>query len=123
MPDFNSVLYQILGNKIKDRRKELRLSQDELSKKLTNLGRTSISNIEKGRQQPPLHVIYLICNALDIDIQSILPAFSDIEAQVNSKESNQSSEIENYINTFDADKSTLEEIKELIKNQKNDTKL
>jgi transcriptional regulator with XRE-family HTH domain len=123
MSDFNSVLYQILGRKIKERREELKYSQDDLSKKIKSISRTSISNIEKGRQQTPLHVIYLMCNALDIDIQTILPVFSEIEAQIKSKESNLSSEIEKYINAFEADQSVLNEIKAFIKKQGNDTQL
>ena len=123
MPTFNSVLYDILGKKLKYKREELCYSQDELSQKLLNLSRTSISNIEKGRQQPPLHVIYQLCNVLKVDIHTILPSFSEIEEQLKNKETFSQSEIENYIDTFKADKSILDEIKALIKNQKNDTEL
>lgn len=52
MKNFNSILYQILGNRIKTRREELNMNQIELGEK-ANIGRTSISNIEQGRQKPP----------------------------------------------------------------------
>ena len=119
MVDFNSALYKILGAKIKVRREELQLSQSELSDKISGLGRTSISNIEKGRQQPPLHTVYQICQALDFDIQNILPTYSQILKEVKSYSSNEI-EIEKYFNNSDIDESLLEEIKNLIKNQKDE---
>jgi hypothetical protein len=44
--------------------------------------RTSITNIEAGRQKAPLHVIYTICDALDVDPLKILPTPSEVRQQV-----------------------------------------
>lgn len=110
MIDFNSALYQILGERIKKRREELRLNQIELSEKV-KIGRTSISNIEKGRQCPPLALIYSICYALDIDIHSLLPTYSEVDLRINFTDTI----IDNYIDSFGTDKNTIEHIKAIIK--------
>ncbi len=112
MVDFNSTLYQILGDHIKKRRKEFSLNQTELANKIEGVGRTSISNIEKGRQQPPLHVIYKICNVLDIDIHRILPTYSEVVEKLNL---NSSDLLTSYLEDSDIGESTLEKIKELLK--------
>lgn len=119
MLEFSFVLYSILGERIKVKREELNLSQAELAEKI-NLGRTSISNIEKGKQQTPLHIIYSICSKLNTDVQSILPTFSEIEE---ARQDKGKSSFDHYINTFDLSKNTLKQIKELIEKSKYDTKI
>ncbi|WP_026990143.1 helix-turn-helix domain-containing protein [Flavobacterium subsaxonicum] len=116
MLDFNSVLYQVLGQRIKERRVEQGLSQMEFSDRIPSLGRTSISNIEKGRQYPPLSTIYEICLALDIDIQSILPTYAEIESVINFSPENE--KIERYISTQNLDEKTLAQIREVFKKNK-----
>lgn len=111
MENFNSVLYSIIGERLKHLRLEKGLSQTELSDKIPNIGRTSISNIEKGEQKPPLHIIYLICNQLDVDIHSILPTYSDVMTQVESQSDN---EILNYINEKNIDEKTKQALQELL---------
>lgn len=113
MADFNSVLYRVLGEKIKERREELGLSQQELSDKILKLGRTSISNIEKGRQFPPLSTIYELCRALDIDVQRILPTYSEVEAEANSSPEND--KIEKYFNTLNLDQKTMDQLRKALK--------
>jgi transcriptional regulator with XRE-family HTH domain len=65
------ALYIELGKKIKNAR-GTRLSQADLAKG-SALSRTSITNIEKGRQHLPLHTLYSIANALEIPIGALLP--------------------------------------------------
>lgn len=109
--DFNSVLYSLIGEKLKYLRLEKSLSQTALSDKIPNIGRTSISNIEKGEQKPPLHVIYLICNELDVDIHSILPTYSDV---MNEIESLSDDKIFDYINENEIDEKTKQVLQELL---------
>ena len=109
--DFNTILYSIIGEELKRLRVEKGMSQTELSDKIPNIGRTSISNIEKGEQKPPLHVIYLICNELDIDIHSILPTYSDIIDKVKSRNKN---DLSNYIDDSDIDEKTRIVLQELL---------
>ena len=112
MVDFTSALCEILGERIKMRREELELSQLELSS-LVGLGRTSISNIEKGKQSPPLSVIYEICDALNIDIQLLLPTSSEVKERVgdSSKDS-----FDKYLKSSNLDKQTLNSIRQILKN-------
>lgn len=110
MEDFNNVLYSLVGEKLKDLRLKKGLNQSELSDKISNIGRTSISNIEKGKQQPPLHVMYLICNQLDVDIHSILPTYSDVIKEIDKKNQN---EVLNYIEKRDLNEETLKALQEL----------
>lgn len=63
-------LYIELGKKIKNARGTR--SQADLAK-ASSLSRTSITNIEKGRQHLPLHTLYTIANALEIPIVELLP--------------------------------------------------
>ena len=118
MSSFNSVLYSILGQRIRDRREELKYSQQQLAgivSSIYELKRSSISNIERGKQQPPLHIIYEICKALNLDIQTILPTYSDIQREISVKTN---SSIETYINKFNVDPKTLKEINSAIKQSK-----
>lgn len=40
--------------------------------------RTSITNIEAGRQKAPLHVLYALCDALDVEVTDLLPAIATV---------------------------------------------
>ena len=44
---------------------------------LTELSRGSIANIEKGRQQPPLHVLWNIAANLGVSLDTILPIHNE----------------------------------------------
>lgn len=54
-----------MGNRIKIRRKELRIKQAELAEKL-NISNNHMSSIENGRQKPSLDIFIQICNLLSI---------------------------------------------------------
>ncbi len=111
MSEFKNVLYSMIGGKIKSLRIKKGLKQTELSDKIPNIGRTSISNIEKGNQQPPLHILYLICRELDVDIHSILPAYSEVqkEADLSNKD-----DVYRYLNEENINKYTKEFLEKLI---------
>jgi len=44
--------------------------------------RTSIVNIEAGRQRPPLHIIWKIAEELRTDVALLLPTRSDYDQEV-----------------------------------------
>lgn len=67
-----AVFYQKLGENIRTCRKRSNLSQDGLAK-LIGLTRTSLTNIENGRQHPPLHTLCEIVEKLKVDISELLP--------------------------------------------------
>jgi len=113
MESFNNVLYHILGKRIRETRINLNLNQEELASKINKLGRTSISNIEKGKQQPPLHVVYSICDALNIDIHNILPTYSEVQNEINIE----SDKLNTFLKNSDIDELTIDTIKELLQNK------
>lgn len=67
-----SAFYEQLGGNIRECRKRLKLSQDALGK-LIGLTRTSLTNIENGRQHPPLHTFCDLLEQLKVDVWELLP--------------------------------------------------
>lgn len=54
-----------MGNRIKTRRKELRIKQAEFAEML-NISNNHMSSIENGRQKPSLDILIQICNLLNV---------------------------------------------------------
>lgn len=76
-------LYPIVGERVRKLRTDpqlpgSRMTQAELAA-LVQLERTSITNIEKGTQKVPLHVLYRICEVLGASITAVLPALSEVQ--------------------------------------------
>lgn len=59
------------GEKVAFLRLQVGLHQGELAKKI-KLTRTSVVNIEKGRQIPPLKTIYLLADALKVEPKELI---------------------------------------------------
>lgn len=57
--------YSDMGNRIKTRRKELRIKQAGLAEEL-NISNNHMSSIENGRQKPSLDTFIRICNILNV---------------------------------------------------------
>ena len=68
----SETFYAIVGSTISHVRQERRFTQEKLAKAV-NLDRTSISNIEQGRQKMLLHSLYEIANALGVEPFDLLP--------------------------------------------------
>lgn len=66
------MLYVFVGSYIVDARSKLGISQKSLGKSV-GLTRTSISNIENGRQRIQIHTLYAIAKALNVAPHSLLP--------------------------------------------------
>src|SRR5437867_243891 len=66
--------YIELGRNIRRHRQRpgVDLSQDSLAKRV-GLSRTSVTNVEKGRQQVPLHMLYVFADALGVEATALLP--------------------------------------------------
>lgn len=80
MTDSNKKkFYQEVGYIISDLRKSKEMSQQTLAE-MVGLSRTSIVNIEKGRQYPPLHVLWGITNILQVELSMLIP---DLEYERN----------------------------------------
>jgi transcriptional regulator with XRE-family HTH domain len=65
--DEEKFLYQSIGNLIRKQRKKTRISQEELADKL-GLSRTSIVNIEHGRQHPSVHLLVDLSRILNVNL-------------------------------------------------------
>ena len=76
--------YQQLGAQIRRFRKQRKLSQDVLAK-LVGLARTSLTNIEQGRQHPTLHTLCEIVECLKVEISELLPSPAAIHDPVDLK--------------------------------------
>ncbi len=70
-------LYQLLGENIKGHRIQRQLTQEQLANEI-DLTRTSVVNIEQGRQHPPLHLLLDIAKVLKVTIEALIPTESAI---------------------------------------------
>jgi DNA-binding XRE family transcriptional regulator len=71
----HQTFYEEVGRRIRDarRRRKPPLTQDGLAK-LVGLTRTSITNVEQGRQKCLLHTLFDIATALQVEPAALLPA-------------------------------------------------
>lgn len=80
------LLYADVGNRIRERRDELGLTQQALASAV-GLSRTSITNIEQGRQKLLINTLFDIAETLEVSIADLLPdsengADDDVEEMV-----------------------------------------
>ncbi len=65
-------VYQVIGARIRARRTDLGLTQTELGQHV-GLTRSSIANIEAGRQRAMIHTIMQLANQLDLEPAQLFP--------------------------------------------------
>lgn len=73
-----NLLYKHVGSQLRLHRIARNLSQMQLADAV-GLLRTSITNIEAGRQRVPLHVLYQLCSVLQIEVLAVLPRLGEIQ--------------------------------------------
>jgi transcriptional regulator with XRE-family HTH domain len=66
------AVYKEFGMLIRARRQTLGLTQEQLAEKV-GLSRTSITNIEQGRQKILLHQLFLLAESLQVNPDVLLP--------------------------------------------------
>ena len=59
------VQYKSIGKRIKLRKKELNIKQNELAEKL-NISNNHLSSVENGREKPSLELLLNICELLNV---------------------------------------------------------
>jgi len=74
-------LYQLVGRRVRTRREALKITQEELAERI-HLTRTSITNVEGGRQKVPLHQLLRIATALDTDLRDLIPERHEFQIPV-----------------------------------------
>jgi transcriptional regulator with XRE-family HTH domain len=71
------LLYHGIGERLKQRRLELQMTQAQVAEAAGVL-RTTVANLETGRQRAPLIVLYQLCSALGLETTAVLPRNSDV---------------------------------------------
>ncbi len=65
-------LYKTIGKQVRARREVMRLTQEDLARRIW-LTRTSITNIEQGRQKIQVHTLCALAEALQVAPSALLP--------------------------------------------------
>lgn len=72
-----SLIYKLVGQKVRDFRKESKLSQDDLAE-VAGCSRITLSNLERGRQRISLEKLYAIALALGVDLPALMPTRQEL---------------------------------------------
>lgn len=70
-------LYRILGERLRHQRVQMNMTQTRLAEE-AGLLRTAVTNIEAGRQRPPLHTLYKLAHVLRAEVSELLPEASEV---------------------------------------------
>lgn len=81
MTPLAKALYEEIGGRIAIARRHTGLSQESLAAAI-GVKRTSISNLEKGRQSVPLAQLYVIARTLGKSVLELLPDHEAVEAKL-----------------------------------------
>jgi transcriptional regulator with XRE-family HTH domain len=73
-------LYAHIGEQLKNHREARDWTQLELADRV-KLERTSITNIERGKQKLPIHVLFSICRSLGITVNDVLPRMDQVSRE------------------------------------------
>ena len=103
MDDF----YPEFGRRVRLARRRADLSQDTLGR-LTGLNRTSITNIEAGRQRIPLHLLLDFATALDVEPLELLPGSPPAGLRLEGIPKEHRTFVENVLNAAETGTSTKE---------------
>lgn len=67
-----STIYSGMGRLVRQCRERLKMTQEDLARRI-DLSRASVANIETGRQHIPVHHLYRLALALEVDVPALLP--------------------------------------------------
>ena len=73
-------LYEVIGERIADARRALGMSQAKLAVAV-GLTRASVVNIERGRQRPPVHLIWQVAATLNVEATRLIPLKRELDAR------------------------------------------
>lgn len=85
----NEALAKQIGGKIEFQRKKLKLSQEAFGNKI-GLSRSSIVNLEKGRHNLSLEMLYKICTLFNLGLMDILVSIPEYYGLKNVKQGTKS---------------------------------
>ena len=69
-------LYQTIGKRLRELRNEHRLTQEAMAR-ILGLERTSITNIELGKQRAAVHALYRCCEYFEVPMDHLFPSVKD----------------------------------------------
>jgi transcriptional regulator with XRE-family HTH domain len=72
-----NFIYKEFGRRLRDARTAAELTQQALAEQV-GLNRSSITNIEKGRQRFPLHLLFSLASAVGVPPAALLPERKNI---------------------------------------------
>lgn len=79
-------IYKVIGKLVEAERSKRGLSQEDLAATFDpKLTRAAISNIERGKQRIPVHVLDGIAKGLKIDLRQLLPPREESSSDSSSK--------------------------------------
>jgi len=73
-----STIYKIVGQRIRQERNCLGITQAQLAKKI-EVSRTSIANMEAGKQNFALDALYRLAKHLQVTPYSLLPTLEEVD--------------------------------------------
>lgn len=76
---FEKQLYSKIGVQLKELRTSRGYTQQDVANAV-GLTRTSVVNIEKGRQRVPLHILYAISKFVDIEPRDLIPTLTELDS-------------------------------------------
>ena len=69
---------QIFGERVKTRRRELRLTQSQLSERL-HISRVHLANIEAGSRRTSMFLLARIAETLEVPLEQLMPGIAEAE--------------------------------------------
>ena len=103
--------YRGLGRQLAAARKAARMTQDALARAL-DLSRTSITNVEKGRQPIQVHLLVDAARILGVTVQQLLPTEpDDADAKMRDLPATYSAAIRTWISELITDHSRRQELR------------
>src|ERR1044071_9855941 len=72
--------YKLLGTRIAELRNASKLTQAQLAERIGS-ARTSITNLERGRQLMPVHQLLRISEVLQVDLKDLIPSRDEVQTQ------------------------------------------
>jgi transcriptional regulator with XRE-family HTH domain len=72
MPEAHQLFYAQLGDRIRERRRQRQMNQTTLGS-LLGLSRTTVVNIEKGRQRLAVHQLAAVADCLGCQVGDLIP--------------------------------------------------
>ena len=102
--------YRILGSNIRTLRTQQKISQSTFAAAI-NLSRTSVVNIEQGRQHPSVYLLARISHILSVSLADLIPNF----IQANTVTENVDSSVRKAIEKTGVSENSQEALRSLAK--------